>query len=268
MTHPITVVDSFTDVAFRGNPAGVCILAAPTSEDWMQAVASELNLAETAFAAPRAGSTSDYDLRWFTPTTEVELCGHATLATTSVLDRVGAEVRFHTKSGELVCQLGEDGWIEMDFPATRLAPVANPPDVSGAIGLAPDRIVEVFEGGGWKMVEVASPDDVRAVVPDRQAILDLGGEVLVVAAPGDREGIDSVCRNFIPGFGIDEDPVTGAAHCIIGPWLAARTGRTEFVGEQASRRGGTVGMRVVGDRVILRGQAVRVMDAQIHSSPP
>jgi predicted PhzF superfamily epimerase YddE/YHI9 len=132
--------------------------------------------------------------------------------------------------------------------------------------------VDVLEGTTnagetWNVVELLTPADVRAAIPDREAILQLGTGVIAVATPGDRDGIDSVCRVFVPGFGIDEDPVTGAAHCVIGPWLAARTGRTEFTGEQASRRSGTVGMQVAGDRVILRGRAVTVFDAVLHHSP-
>jgi PhzF family phenazine biosynthesis protein len=262
MGQAVTVVDSFTEAPFSGNPAGVCVLEAPTTDAWMQAVAAELNLSETAFVVPR--TDGDHDLRWFTPTTEVELCGHATLATAHVM---GGERRFHTLSGALTCARDDAGLITLDFPATTAEPVPVRAGWAAALGLAADRVVGEWAATPWVMVELAGPSDVRAAVPDRAAIIDLAG-VVVVVAPGDRPGVDSVTRVFGPGVGIDEDPVTGAAHCMIAPWLARRTGRTEFTGEQASARGGVVGMRVAGDRVVLSGRAVTVMDAVLHAEPP
>lgn len=264
MGQAIAIVDSFTDVPFTGNPAGVCVLAAATSDTWMQAVAAELNLSETAFLVPRPDG--DHDLRWFTPTVEIDLCGHATLASAHVL---GGERRFHTRRGVLTCGTGPGGAITLDFPASPPEPVSDPPDWAPALGLPPGRATGVWSTPTrWTLVEVAGAADVRSIVPDRSAILALGGHMVAVAAPGDRPGVDSVCRVFAPGIGIDEDPVTGAAHCVVAPWLAARTGRSEFVGEQASARGGTVGMRVAGDRVVLSGRAVTVMDATLHADPP
>jgi predicted PhzF superfamily epimerase YddE/YHI9 len=279
MTHPITVVDSFTDTPFGGNPAGVCVLAQPTTEAWMRSVAAELNLAETAFLVPRPDG--DHDLRWFTPTTEVDLCGHATLASAHVL---GGERRFHTRSGVLTCRPDGDGGITMDFPAIAVAPV-DVPDVAaldvwaGALGVGPGSIVGLSAGGGWTLVEAATPADVRSARPDRGAIIGLAPDsgVVLAAAPGDRPGVDSVCRVFAPVYGIDEDPVTGSAHCVLAPWLAARSraggsgegaGRTSFVGEQVSARGGVVGMRLAGDRVVLSGRAVTVIEGTLHSDPP
>jgi PhzF family phenazine biosynthesis protein len=265
MGQAVTVVDAFTDTPFSGNPAAVCVLAAPTTERWMQAVATELNLSETAFLVPRPDG--DHDLRWFTPTVEVDLCGHATLASAHVL---GGERRFHTRSGVLTCGSAPGGVITLDFPASPPEPVADPPDWAPALGLPAGRVAGVWTTrGGWTLVELASAHDVRSIVPDQAAILALGGEVVVAAAtPGDREGVDSVSRVFGPGVGIPEDPVTGAAHCIIGPWLAGRTGRTELTGEQASSRGGIVGMRLTGDRVVLSGRAVTVMEGVLHQDPP
>ena len=264
MGQPIVIVDSFTDVPFAGNPAGVCVLAAATTEAWMQSVAAELNLSETAFAVPR--TDGDHDLRWFTPTTEVDLCGHATLASAHVL---GGDHRFHTRSGPLMCRATADGSVEMDFPALPVTPMADPPDVASALGLPADRIVAVYDNeSGWLLAELASAGDVRAAVPDLAAVQALGGFATVVAAPGEGEGIDSVCRVFAPGAGIDEDPVTGAAHCLIAPLLAARTGRSEFTGEQASARGGIVGMQVEGDRVVLSGHAVTVLEGTLREDPP
>jgi PhzF family phenazine biosynthesis protein len=264
MAQKITVVDSFTNVPFAGNPAGVCVLAAPASVDWMRSVAAELNLSETAFVVPRADG--DHDLRWFTPTVEVDLCGHATLASAHVL---GGENRFHTRSGVLAARPGAaTGTIELDFPAIPLAPVPEPPDWSDALGVGPERILGVWAGGGWVLVELASVADVRGLRPDRDAVLALGGVVSVVATPGDVPGVDTVTRVFAPGVGIDEDPVTGSAHCFLAPWLAARTGRTEFAGEQASPRGGAVGMRLEGERVVLIGTAVTVWEGTLLHGPP
>ncbi len=264
MPQPITVVDSFTDTPFAGNPAGVCVLPAPAPEAWMRAVAAELNLSETAFVSPR--DDGDHDLRWFTPTVEVDLCGHATLASAHVL---GGERRFHTRSGVLATGPGaEAGTIELDFPAVTVAPVAEAPGWPNALGVAPARVVGVSVGGGWVLVELAEAADVWAARPDRNGVLALADIVCVAATPGDRPGVDSVCRVFGPGVGIDEDPVTGSAHCLLAPWLAARTGRMAFVGEQASARGGTVGMRVEGERVVLAGRAVTVWEGRLlHEAP-
>jgi PhzF family phenazine biosynthesis protein len=263
MGQAVTVVDSFTDAPFTGNPAAVCVLAAATTDGWMQAVAAEMNLSETAFLVPR--DDGDHDLRWFTPTAEVDLCGHATLASAHVL---GGDRRFHTRSGLLTCGTGPGGVITLDFPASPPEPVADPPDWAPALGLAPGRVVGMWATGGSTLVEVASAADVRAIAPRRAAILALGGHMVAVAAAGDREGVDSVARVFAPAIGIDEDPVTGAAHCVIAPWLAARTGRTELTGEQASARGGIVGMRLQGDRVVLSGRAVTVMEGTLLTDPP
>lgn len=263
MGQAVTVVDSFTDTPFSGNPAGVCVLAGATTDDWMQQVAAELNLSETAFLVPR--DDGDHDLRWFTPTCEIDLCGHATLASAHVL---GGRRRFHTRSGVLTCAPTDDGRITLDFPAGQVTPETDPPEWAPALGLAADQVRGVWANDAWTLVEVASPAAVRAIVPDRTAILALGGHMVAAVTPGDRPGIDSVSRVFAPALGIDEDPVTGAAHCVIAPWLAERTGRTEFTGEQASARGGIVGMRLADDRVVLSGRAVTVIEGTLHSDPP
>ncbi|MCU1357189.1 MAG: PhzF family phenazine biosynthesis protein [Acidimicrobiales bacterium] len=272
MAVPLTIVDSFTDRPFSGNPAGVCRLDRAAPEAWMQAVAAEVNLSETAFVVPR--DDGSFDLRWFTPTTEVELCGHATLASAHVLGGAG---RFHTHSGLLTCTPGADGSIEMDFPAKPLDAVVPFPadeDWASAVGLAPERLVALRRRGDWLLLEVPDGDDVRAARPDEARLGALGGHCLLVAdttgaADGPDAAFDSVCRLFAPGAGIAEDPVTGSAHCVIGPWLAERTGRTSFTGSQASIRGGVVGMRVEGDdRVVLSGTAVTVTDGQLLIDPP
>jgi predicted PhzF superfamily epimerase YddE/YHI9 len=263
MPHPITIVDTFTDQPFSGNPAGIVQLAAPAAETWMQAVAAEVNLAETAFVVPRPDG--DHDLRWFTPTVEVDLCGHATLASAHVL---GGSRRFHTRSGVLVCEVAADGAIAVDLPATEVAP-APADGWADVFALAPDRIVGAWAGGGWAVVEVATTSDVEAARPDRDALLGFGGHAIVVAdAAGDPAvPFDSVCRTFVPAAGIDEDPVTGSAHCVIAPLLAGRHGRIAFVGRQASARGGTVGMEVRGDRVVLSGTAVTVSTGTLLVDP-
>lgn len=260
---PITIVDAFTDRAFAGNPAAVCLLATAAPEEWMQAVAAEMNLSETAFVVPR--SDGDHDLRWFTPTTEVDLCGHATLASAHVLGRTAC---FHTRGGTLTCRPGAGGTIEMDFPAIAVDPTPDPPDWATALGLSADRVAGVFHGNGWVLVELAAAGDVRSAVPDRQAIFELGGGVAITACPGERDGIDMVSRVFVPGSGIDEDPVTGSAHCMFAAFWAPRLGRTELIGEQASKRGGIVHMRLEGQRVVLSGNAVTVLTGELAADPP
>jgi predicted PhzF superfamily epimerase YddE/YHI9 len=252
MPFELTVVDSFTDRPFAGNPAAVALVDRFPEDGEMQLIAREMNLSETAFVASRADGA--YDLRWFTPAVEVDLCGHATLATAHVLGGTG---RFVTKSGLLTCTTGEDGWIEMDFPA-------DPPtaaDVPGTLGIAGVRWCG--RGRSDLLVELADAGSVRALEPDLTSIAELGVRCVVVTAGGDRPGIDCVSRVFAPAVGIPEDPVTGSAHCTLAPYWAGRLGRDELVGEQASARGGIVRMRVAGDRVILGGRAVTVSNVQM-----
>jgi PhzF family phenazine biosynthesis protein len=231
---------------------------------WMQELAAELNLPMTAFVVARADG--DHDLRWFTPTTEVQICGHATLAAAHLL---GGETRFHTRSGLLTGRRSSDGRLELDFPAIPVNPVPAPEALLEALGLAADATVGTWTGGEWWLVELPAGRLVRELVPDRARLLALGDVAVVVfATPGDRDGVDSVCRVFEPASGIDEDPVTGSAHCALAPLLAARTGGVNFTGEQASARGGFVGMHVLGDRVLLRGLAVTVFEGALSSSPP
>lgn len=265
MARPITIVDAFTDQPFSGNPAGIVQLDGPAPEAWMQAVAAEVNLAETAFLVPRPDG--DHDLRWFTPTVEVDLCGHATLASAHVL---GGSNRFHTRSGVLICHAAGDGTITLDLPATIATPIdADLTAWAAALTLPAERVSAAREGGGWILVEVGTAADVEAAVLVRDALLALGGHAIVVAdtTADAAVDVDSVCRTFVPAAGIDEDPVTGSAHCVIAPWLAERTGRTTFRGRQASPRGGTVGMEVRGDRVVLTGRAVTVSRGSLLVEP-
>ncbi len=271
MAVPLTVVDAFTDQPFSGNPAAVCVLDVPVPDGWMQAVAAEVNLSETAFVSRRQDGS--HDLRWFTPTVEVELCGHATLASAHVL---GGRGRFHTRSGLLTCRPGSGGTIEMDFPGRRLDPVDPLPDagdLAAIVGLAAPQVVGLRRRDDWLLLEVVDGGAVRAASPDLGRILEIGGHCLLAAdtsavTSGADAPYDSVCRLFAPGAGIPEDPVTGAAHCVLGVWLAERTGRTQFTGFQASSRGGVVGMRVDGDRVVLSGMAVTVFEGALAVDPP
>jgi predicted PhzF superfamily epimerase YddE/YHI9 len=245
LTLELTTVDAFTAVPFAGNPAAVALVDTFPDDRLMQSVAKEMNLSETAFVVAR--EDGDHDLRWFTPTTEVELCSHATLAAAHLL---GGSARFHTASGLLRCTTASDGWIEMDFPADR--PVAaEPPVALGLPGL-------VWYGRGrWDALAVVSDAaQVRALVPDLRAIATTGTRLVIVTAAGDRPGIDCVSRAFAPNAGVAEDPVTGSAHCTLAEYWGDRLGLDALVGEQASSRGGIVRMRRSDGRVVIGGQAV------------
>ena len=249
----LTVVDAFTNQAFAGNPAAIALVDRFPSEDRMQTVAREMNLSETAFVTRRPDG--DHDLRWFTPTTEVDLCGHATLAAAHLL---GGHARFHTRSGVLTCTPGEDGWIEMDFPAD--PPVAT--EVSGPdLGL--DGVQWAGRSRGDLLVELPDAAAVRSLQPDMGRMARAAPRGILVTAGGDRPEIDCVSRFFAPNMGIPEDPVTGSAHCVLAVFWGERTGKDELVGEQASARGGVVRMRRIGDRVILGGQAVSVTEVRL-----
>jgi predicted PhzF superfamily epimerase YddE/YHI9 len=250
MALELTVVDAFTSEPFSGNPAAVAVLDRFPDPSSMQQIAREMNLAETAFVAKRGGD--EFDLRWFTPSVEVDLCGHATIAAAHIL---GGRAQFHTRSGVLNCSSGDDGWIDMDFPA-------DPPEAVAATGLLPfPNVTWVGSGRLFLLVELGSANDVRGYVPQLNAITALGRPV-IITAQGDRDGIDCVSRVFAPSLGIAEDPVTGSAHCVLAPHWTARLGRSLLVGEQASARGGIVRMRDLGERVILSGEAVTVSTVQ------
>jgi predicted PhzF superfamily epimerase YddE/YHI9 len=250
----LALVDAFTDRPFTGNPAAVAVVDAFPDADYMQAVAMEMNLSETAFVVPRPDG--DHDLRWFTPSVEVDLCGHATLASAHVL---GGSARFHTRSGVLTCQAEPGGWIGMDFPADIPEAEATPPDL-GIEG------VRWFGRGRFDvLIEVAEADAVRGFRPDLSALAALGSRAVIVTAAGDRPGIDCVSRVFGPNAGIPEDPVTGSAHCALAHFWGERTGRDQLVGEQASPRGGLVRMRREADRVVLSGQATTVGHVDLNA---
>ncbi len=257
MSVPIFQVDSFTAEPFAGNPAGVCLLERPAEATWMQNVAREMNLAETAFLVPE---NDGFALRWFTPAVEVDLCGHATLASAHILweERVigmRQAARFATRSGALGATRSGD-WIDLDFPATPAAACDAPPGLAAALGVTP---VHVGQSRFDYLVEVSNESVVRGVRPDFVALRRLGARGVMVTARGESGRFHFVSRFFAPGVGIDEDPVTGSAHCALGPYWAAKLGQNELLAYQASERGGVVRVRVAGDRVVLGGQAVTVL---------
>jgi PhzF family phenazine biosynthesis protein len=261
MTQPIYQVDSFTNQPFAGNPAGVCILPAARDAAWMLNVAREMNLAETAFLVPQADG---YDLRWFTPTIEMDLCGHATLASAHILWetkalRREAPARFHTKSGLLTC-VQQGDVIEMDFPATPPRRIDPPDGLLDALGVSAKFVGQSkFD----YLVEVESEEVVRAVKTNLARLSRFPVRGAIVTSRASSPGSDFVSRFFAPAAGVDEDPVTGSAHCTLSPYWSERLGRAELTGYQASARGGVVHTRLAGDRVMLGGQAVTVLKAEL-----
>ena len=257
MPIPLYQVDAFASGPFSGNPAAVCLLEKPARADWMQRVAQEMNLAETAFVEP-AGER--FKLRWFTPAVEVDLCGHATLASAPVLweaERLALDrsARFETRSGELTCRRADD-WIEMDFPATPALEAAPPPGLIEALGETP-----IWVGGNSTdfLVQLESAEKVRALRPDFRALQNLKVRGVIVTARSGVERYDFISRFFAPGSGIDEDSATGSAHCTLCPFWAEHLGKNEMLAFQASARGAEIGVVNRGDRIVLRGEAVTVL---------
>lgn len=263
---PLLQIDSFTDIPFAGNPAAVVLLRADDHVDdaWMRAVAAEMNLSETAFVTPR--TDGEWNLRWWTPAVEVDLCGHATLAAAHALyetGRVGdgaVSIDFHTRCGVLHATT-DDGHISLDLPAitSHVRPV--PDAVSNIVGTAVQEYRET--DGGFAIVVLGDATAVRDLDPDFDAIASLGHELFVVTAPSTASGVDTDSRVFCPTIGIDEDPVTGAAHCALAPYWTEQLGRDRFVARQVSPRGGTMEVRLVGDRVHITGTAVTVVRGEL-----
>ncbi len=259
MTTAITVVDAFTDLPFAGNPAAVCVLPRPATESWMRDVAREMNLSETAFLHR---VEDGFSLRWFTPTVEVDLCGHATLASAHVLWKQAylpphAVARFHTRSGLLTATYATDR-ITLDFPAKLAVAAEAPPALLSALGVT--GAVWIGKNQFDYLVEVSSEAAVRKLTPDhgRLATLPVRG-VIVTSRADTGSPFDFVSRFFAPGSGVAEDPVTGSAHCALAPYWRGKIGRDAMTGYQASARGGTVYVECRGDRVLLGGQAVTVL---------
>lgn len=262
MSIRIVTVDAFTNVPFAGNPAAVCVMEAPRPDDWLRNVARELNLSETAFLVPYNG---DFHLRWLTPAVEVDLCGHATVASAHVLWEdghlpAGKQARFHTRSGVLTADRSGE-WIELDFPVKIATAAEPPPELLPALGVSSPLAVakNVFD----YLVEVESEEELRALKPDHSKLRKIPVRGVIVTARSSSPEFDFISRFFAPGSGIDEDPVTGSAHTALGPYWGAKLGRTEMTGYQASARGGVVRVRLKNDRIILGGQAVTVMQASL-----
>lgn len=250
------VVDAFTDVPFGGNPAGVVLCEVPADDSWMQSVAAELRHSETAFVVPRDRGV--WDLRWFTPVKEVDLCGHATLATAHV---IGGDNVFRTRSGDLACTVDRDGWVHMDFPADPATGIETSDDLARAVGGA--TIVAAGTGLSDVLVQLETPDEVHHLVPDLETIAEMPVRGLIATAY-DPDADLVVSRCFYPTYGVPEDPVTGSAHCTLGSWWCPRLGRESFVAKQLSSRGGTVRVSRQGSRITLAGQAVTVLEGRIR----
>jgi PhzF family phenazine biosynthesis protein len=270
MSIPVRWVDAFSDAAFGGNPAGVCVLEQPIEEARMQSIAFELGIAETAFLTPTADRAT-FGLRWFSPATEIDLCGHATLASAHALRESGvvdgsAPLTFHTRSGPLRAAFEGDR-IELDFPADPAVPGPLPPALEGEW---PGAVVASGTTPFFCFVVLATAEAVRAYVPDLAAIAAAGTKALLLTAPGPVAGpegengrIDYVLRVFGPNVGIDEDPGTGAAQCSAGPYWAAALGRPELVARQLSARGATLYVRPAGERVYIAGHATTVLAGEL-----
>ncbi len=260
------VVDAFTDKPFAGNPAAVLVLDDAYPTPWAQGIAAEFNLSETAFARRIDDPGADFELRWFTPEVEVDLCGHATLATAHALREVGIKgpLRFSTRSGVLTVE-HRGGRLWMDFPARPATETAVPEGLAEALGARP---LWVGRGGTDDLlVELADEATVRSLNPDQAGLAGAPARGVIVTARGAQTaegGPDIVSRCFAPNVGIPEDPVTGSAHTVIAPFWAERLGQTEFLAHQASRRGGDLHLRLAGDRVLIGGDAVTVATGNLN----
>ena len=275
MTIPIYQVDAFADQPFTGNPAAVCLLDDTDADaSWMQTVASEMNLSETSFVQrtsptnPANENEAHFNLRWFTPAAEVDLCGHATLASAHVLwstDRVdpGDDIVFHTRSGALTVRRGGD-WLDMDFPAQppRTGQVAQPTiaALSEALGVQPNEVIKTVHD---HLVVLDHADMLRAMQPEFAALHKVEGRGVIVTAPAGDHQYDFYSRFFAPKLRVSEDPVTGSTHCVLGPFWAQRLGKRELLAYQASRRGGTLRLNVGRERVHIAGQAIIVLEGAL-----
>jgi PhzF family phenazine biosynthesis protein len=255
-------VDAFTAEPFSGNPAAVIVLTTQRDDEWMQRVALEMNLSETAFLHRRPDAS--FDLRWFTPVTEIDLCGHATLASAHALWESGQlqanqTAQFHTRSG-LLTAVHDGEWIELDFPATPEAPSESPPGLAEALGVTP---IYVGQSKFDYLIEVADEQAVRSARPDFGRLGTLPVRGVMITSRAAAPEIDFVSRFFAPGSGINEDPVTGSAHCCLTPFWSRRLNKTQLVARQLSTRGGLLRVRLEGDRVRIGGQAVTVLRGEV-----
>ncbi len=267
MAQRITQVDAFTDRRFAGNPAAICVLSEPADVRWMQNVAAEMNLSETAFALPRDGEAT-FNLRWFTPNSEVDLCGHATLATAHVLWEEGhikpdQSPHFETRSGLLVATRGPDG-IELDFPSEPVdSEVTSPEEFSVLAAAIPAPIRFAGRNRFDILVELEDEPTLETLRPDIRKLETLKARGVIVTSRSANPRFDFASRFFAPCVGVDEDPVCGSAHCCLGPYWGAKLGKSALVGHQRSRRGGVIGVRLEGPRVVLIGKAVTVLRGEL-----
>lgn len=258
-------VDAFTDKPFKGNPAGVCILDKPRPDSWMQNLAMEMNLSETAFLLKES---EGYRLRWFTPETEVSLCGHATLASAHILWEKGflekdQNVVFNTLSGTLVTRRIDD-WIEMEFPSRQVTPGEAPESLLKVLNIRPLTVnMYSHKGSLLYLFELQSEEDVKNTTPDFRLLKSEDAKVVMITSRSKSEEYDFVSRFFAPAVGIDEDPVTGSAHCYLAPYWAGKLNKTELVGFQASKRTGVIFCRVSGEHVYIRGKAITVFEGEL-----
>jgi PhzF family phenazine biosynthesis protein len=257
----IIQVDAFTNKPFSGNPAAVCLLAGEKDDRWLQQVAQEMNLSETAFLLWKRDG---FSLRWFTPTVEIALCGHATLASAHVLWENGyleqdEQARFYTLSGLLTASRREN-WIEMDFPAQGSTPTSTPEGLLESLGIA---AIAISRNEYDYLIEVESEEIVKNITPNFSALANVEARGVIVTSRAISADYDFVSRFFGPRVGVNEDPVTGSAHCCLAPYWQQRLGKDEMVGYQASARGGIVRVRVLGERVMLGGQAITVMRGEL-----
>lgn len=263
MAQQIYQVDAFTNQPFKGNPAAVCPLSEPASAVWMQSLANEMNLSETAFLVRQQ---EDFNLRWFTPAVEVDLCGHATLASAHILWETGVlstleTARFHTRSGLLMARK-DAGWIEMDFPAKPAQTAEAPAGLLDALGVTAGTIGRnQFD----YIVEITDPETLRRLQPDYTLLKKIQARGVIVTSRSDTAEFDFISRFFAPAAGVPEDPVTGSAHCCLAPYWSEKLRKETFTAFQASPRGGVVRCQLKGDRVILSGQAVTVMRGELVS---
>lgn len=262
MPISIYVVDAFTNQVFKGNPAAVCVLSSPKDEVWMQNVAAEMNLSETAFLHPQQDG---YSLRWFTPSTEVDLCGHATLASAHILWELGyanseQPITFYTKSGLLTAS--KDGeWIELNFPAEPPGQVAAyPNELMEGLGIQP-----LFVGRNRfdYLIEIESERVLRELKPNFSLLQQIDTRGIIVTSKSTTNEFDFISRCFFPAVGVDEDPVTGSAHCCLGPYWENKLDKNEFIAYQASKRGGVLKVKLHNNRVVLSGQAVTVLECEL-----
>ena len=261
MAASLYIVDAFASGPFTGNPAAVCLLESSADAGWMQSVAAEMNLSETAFLVPREDG---FDLRWFTPITEVDLCGHATLASAHVLwetERLpmNEPARFHTRSGVLTATRAGN-WIEMNFPATPPEPIEPPPGLSDLLGSVPRYVGRTpFD----LFLELTDEEELHELSPDFTGLSELPVRGFIVTTRSNSNNYDFLSRFFAPAAGVQEDPVTGSAHCALAPYWADQLARPKLTGYQASPRGGIVEVETANDRVKLQGQAITTLRGEL-----